>query len=125
MISIHERFEPIGLLMGGGSGLFHFSWVIPGIGAAIICGMVFWSAMRTADGAVRRSFLLGGAFFFGGALGLEMISGAVLDQYGHLRPYTILYHIEEIFEAVGMVFIFGAGLRDVAMRFQITPTTVA
>jgi hypothetical protein len=57
--------------------------------------------------------------FFGGAFGLEMLSGAVLSAYGHQSLYTILYHIEELFEAVGIIFIFSAGLKDLLQQSSL------
>lgn len=112
-ISIRECLEPLGESLGGGSGLLQFAWVIPGFVAAVLVITVFVSAMRSAAPAVRRDFALGAAFFFGGVLGMEMISGAVLSEFGHRRPYTLLYQIEELFEAVGMTLIARAGLKDV------------
>lgn len=113
MVSIHERLGGLGQDMGGGDGFLHFAWVIPGMMAAALLIGVFSLAIRSADLSVRRDFILGIVCFFGGALVLEMVTGAVLSAYGHHKPYTVLYHIEEIFEAVGVIFILSAGLKDV------------
>ncbi len=118
MVSIHERLDGLGHDMGGGDGFLHFAWVIPGMIAAALLIVVFGLAIRSADWSVRRDFILGIVFFFGGALVLEMITGAVLSSYGHHKPYTVLYHIEEIFEAVGVIFILSAALKDVIHQFS-------
>ncbi|KIN70906.1 Multidrug resistance protein (Efflux pump/antiporter) [Sulfitobacter noctilucae] len=111
-ISIHERFGALGQALGGGSGLLHFAWVIPGIIAAAGLVLIFWTAMRSAAPVVRRDFALGLALFFGGAVGLEMVSGWVLSNFGHRRPYTLLYHLEEMCEAAGIILIGRAALKD-------------
>ncbi|MFG6574161.1 hypothetical protein ACGYLO_21600, partial [Sulfitobacter sp. 1A13353] len=119
MISIHERLEVLGRDMGGGSGFLHFAWVVPGMIVAAILLLVFVLTIRSATASARRSFILGIVLFFGGAFGLEMLSGAVLSAYGHQSLYTILYHIEELFEAVGIIFIFSAGLKDLLQQSSL------
>ena len=119
MISIHERLEVLGRDMGGGSGFLHFAWVIPGMIVAAILLLVFVLTIRSATASARRSFILGIVLFFGGAFGLEMLSGAVLSAYGHQSLYTILYHIEELFEAVGIIFIFSAGLKGLLQQSSV------
>ena len=48
-----------------------------------------------------------------------MLSGAVLSAYGHQSLYTILYHIEELFEAVGIIFILSAGLKGLLQQSSV------
>lgn len=91
---------------------------------ALLIG-VFGLAIRSADAPVRRDFILGIVFFFGGALVLEMMTGAVLSTYGHYKPYTALYHIEEICEAVGVIFILSAALKDVICQSSRKPLAKA
>ncbi|MFG6535271.1 hypothetical protein ACGYK5_15680 [Sulfitobacter sp. 1A16787] len=125
MVGIHERLEGLGHNMGGGDGFLHFAWVIPGmIVGALLIG-VFGLAIRSADAPVRRDFILGIVFFFGGALVLEMMTGAVLSGYGHYKPYTALYHIEEFCEAVGVIFILSAALKDVICQSSRKPLAKA
>jgi|TARA_R100001440_G_scaffold11088_7_gene19900 succinate-acetate transporter protein len=119
MIGIHERLEVLGRDMGGGNGFLHFAWIVPGMIAAAILLMVFALTIRSATASARRSFILGIVLFFGGAFGLEMLGGAVLSAYGHQSLYTILYHIEELFEAVGIVFILSAGLKDLLQQSSV------
>ena len=112
LAGIHERFGALGEALGGGAGFLHFAWVIPGFLAAAAVIGVFWTAFRDAAPPVRRAFLLGIGLFFFGALVLEMIGGAVYEASGHRRPYAYVYHLEEILEAVGMIFVLSAGLKD-------------
>lgn len=111
-MSFHEKLDPLGEALGGGSGLLRFAWVIPGSLAALVIVAVFIVAFRSATGPVRKDILTGIALFFGGALGVEMLSGAWLSEFGHRRPYTLLYHLEEALEAVGIVFVARGALRD-------------
>lgn len=112
-MSFHEKLDPLGESLGGGSGFLQFAWVIPGSVIALIVIGIFVNALRSTARDVQRDLMMGVAFFFGGALGMEMISGAWLSAFGHHRPYTLLYHIEETFEALGIIFIARAALKDI------------
>lgn len=114
MISIHERLEVVGLTMGGGSGFLHFAWVIPGMIVAAVLLAIFTLTIQSASASARRGFALGIAMFFGGAFGLEMVSGAILSSYGPYGFYAAFYHVEELLEAVGMVFILCAALKELS-----------
>ena len=122
MISLHERFGALGRTLGGGQGVLHFAWLVPGFIAMAIILAIFFIALRSAARIVRMEILIGVLLFFGGAVGFEMISGAVLSKYGHQDTYTLLYHIEEMMEAIGMTFILSAGLKDIIRNTETQGT---
>jgi hypothetical protein len=68
-------------------------------------------------------FLLAGATFVGGAIGMEMVSGAHIDAGGSDRTYTVLVYIEESLEITGVaVFAYAlmAYLGSIADSILIT-----
>ena len=112
LVALHERLDPLGRSWGYGSGFTHFAWVIPGLIAAAGCVLVVGAhALRLP--AAPRAYLLGGVgFLFAGAIGLEMVSGANLAANGHTKAYVMIYHVEELFEAIGAALLLCAPLSD-------------
>jgi hypothetical protein len=60
------------------------------------------------DARVRRLFATAAATYAGGALGLEMLGGAVLQRYGDRALYVLVATAEETFELVGTVLFLYA-----------------
>lgn len=59
LASLHERMDPIGQALGGGSGALHFAWVVPGaVAGAVVLGLVGWLAL-VAPAPMRRDLVLG------------------------------------------------------------------
>lgn len=112
LATFHERLEPVGEAMGGGDGLFHFSWVVPGMAISLAILMAFTIAVAKLDG-YARNYLAGGiGLFFLGAIGLELAGGHVLDAHGYGVTYVLLNHLEEGLEALGSTFLLAAGIAD-------------
>jgi len=107
-ISVHERLTaPMHLLLGGGSGFFYFPWVIPYMIVVALFLLVYWKFIIDLTPTIRKLFLMAGAIYVGGALGMEMISGFYSDVYGYDWTYELLATIEEVGEMLGIViFIY-------------------
>jgi hypothetical protein len=102
--SLHERFlDPLGRQVGGGAGALTFAWVIPGAVLAVVAGLALVRTTRVLPGATRRRLGLALGVFVAGALGVEMISGAVLDERGHDRVYLAVTTVEEALELAGVL----------------------
>lgn len=115
LASLHERLEGIGRAAGGGG--LAFAWVLPGA----VLGLVVLAAMavlaRHLRGAARWRLVVGVAVLLGSALGLETVTGLVLDAGdGTTRGYVVLVHVEELLEAVGAVLILAAPLPMLSWR---------
>jgi len=91
----------------GTSGLFHFAWVIPGaIGVAVI-GCYFLPFLMRLPRRTAVLFAASGAVYVGGALGMEMIGGAMAEAYGKQSlAYVIAFVVEEGLEMAGLTCFF-------------------
>jgi len=116
---LHERFGDVGADLTNGAsagGLLHFTWVVPGfLGACLIVLAVVQLTRRLRTHA-RRQLTFGIALFLGGALGLEMISGVVLEAVGDGLAYALVTGLEELLEMLGVVVILRGMLQLVEVR---------
>jgi len=86
------------------SGMFYFSWVIPG---AVLVGVVavlylrfVWSLARPT----RAGFVATAVLFLGGALGMEMIGAWQASSHGmDSLTYALLATCEEFLEMASIV----------------------
>lgn len=126
--SIHEKIS--GMLSGmiETSGLFNFVWVIPAMVACTI-GLVFYIPfIRSFPPRLRTYLILSAATFLTGAIGMEMLGGAVFEQSEDAWQsfsYRSLVTIEEALEG-GAVILFIAvlvtyGTSTGAIRSPIVP----
>ena len=118
-VSFHEvLIDPVRNLVNG-SGIFHFAWVIPGAIGVFALGLYFLPFLLRLPRRVSWLFVASGALYVGGALGLEMVGGAMADAFGTASPaYIAAFVVEEGLEIAGLtafllsLFAF-IGARDV------------
>lgn len=100
-VSLHERYlEPVGQRLDGAP---HFAWVLPGL---LIAAGLAAALGRLVVGLPRRPRLLllvGGAVFVLGAVGLETVSGVVLERWGDGGGYLAVTTAEEALEMTGVL----------------------
>ena len=87
------------------TGFFYYDWVIPGSLFVIAVGLAYSRFLQHLPRPTRRQFLLAGALYVGGALGMEMVSGFYIDSYGldNRAVLAVLNGIEEAAEMFGLV----------------------
>ena len=108
LTSLHERLQPLGVHLGGGSGLTYAAWLIPGLFfAAVVIGAVATLAVRVPT-RPRRLLPLGLALLIGGAFLLESAGNAVLEAVGPSTRYAVFLIAEEMAEACGAVLLLAA-----------------
>jgi hypothetical protein len=100
---LHEiLIEPLRRRLGAG-GLLYFTWVVPGFAAVAVLGAVFVRFLLHLDRRSLVLFVAAGAMFVGGALGMELIGGALAESNGlDSLPYTAAMTCEEVLELLGM-----------------------
>ncbi|MHA7871430.1 MAG: hypothetical protein ACX939_03680 [Hyphococcus sp.] len=102
--AIGPMYEVFGL-----TGYFTFGWVIP---AALLLALfvIFYAPfLRKLPRRTAGLFILAGAIYVGGAMGLEMVSGKVLPLGGREGGlYVLITAIEEVMEIVGLTVFFVA-----------------
>ena len=125
MCSIHEMLSTIRPLLNAG-GLFYFTWVIPGLIFVVIFVALFWRFIQSLPRKTRNLFLISGAIYVGGAIGIEMIGGYHSEAYGEDTPlYSLITTIEESMEMLGIVLFIYALLSYITsylktVNFQVS-----
>jgi hypothetical protein len=92
------------------SGFLMFAWVVP---AAVVCLLGLAAAtpfLLRLPGRVRMLMLLSAVLFLGGAVGMEMVGGKILSDFGgdaSVLPYRWAVAVEEGLEGLGvLVFLY-------------------
>jgi hypothetical protein len=121
------------------SGFTYFFWVVPAAAFVLIFVLTYLRFLVRLPKQTRRLFLVAGALFVVGALGMEMLSARIISEYGReaWRSVSGIPKIvvglqtsaEELLEMLGMVtFIYallayvGAYIGEVTVR---VPSTAA
>ena len=89
-------------------GWLYFQWVLIGVPLTLIIALAYFKFIVHLPTKTRNLFILAGALFVGGALGLEILAGhrESLNPDSNLI-YKLITTIEELWEKLGvMVFIY-------------------
>ena len=108
-ISLHEQLiHPLRKLLNA-TGIFYYTWVIPGLMLVTVVVLIYWKFVQELPPKIKHLFFLSAIFYVGGAIGMEMINGYYSYLYdSEMFVYEILVTIEEFFEMLGVaVFIYG------------------
>lgn len=104
--SLHEKLmTPIQNLLGDNMpGYFYFAWVIPALAGVVILAIFFLKFLWSLPKKTGIGFTLAGIVYVGGAIGMELVSGAYARQFG-LDNFTfnLLATVEETLEMNGVV----------------------
>jgi len=120
--AIHEMFNRIGhALPIPRHGLISAPWVIFGVAITLVVAFGYLKFLAHLPTATRWRFMLAGACFIGGALGVEMLSAAVEDALGlGMQPpgwdqkgdfpmeYMWYVLVEESMENLGVILFIDA-----------------
>ena len=103
---LHERLSRVVDQTIGGSGVFHFAWVIPfGLLAVLGLGLLV-PFLRSLGRRTLHLALASAALYLCGAVGMEMLAGLVVEEQGQqVFIYRLLTNLEEGLE-VGGVLLF-------------------
>lgn len=125
---IHEKIiEPMRVVLGGDNlGAFYFAWVVPGIVLVMVLAVVFLRFWWNLPARTRLQFLVAGALFLSGAIGVELLNGKYAEIYGKADPwYKMLSTVEEVLEMVGVIAFVKALIDYLATEYrklEISPT---
>jgi hypothetical protein len=89
-------------------GWLYFQWVLIGIPVTLIIVFTYLKFLAHLPTKTKNLFILAGALYIGGALGLEIVAGhqESLDVYNQFL-YKLFTTIEELWEKLGvLVFIY-------------------
>ncbi len=108
MLMLHERLiEPVRTALDT-SGAFYYAWVIPYGVALVVFLLVYLRFLMLLPKKTAALFVIAGALFVAGAIGLEMFGGMQAEAHGKDNvAYVALQTVEEILEMVGIaLFLF-------------------
>ena len=101
--------EGVSNFMGRNSiGFMEIGWIIPGAIFVLIAGLAFAPFILNLPSRTRLLFIIAGALFLTGALGLEVVESLLLGDWDfQATPVLISNHLQELFELLGVsVFIY-------------------
>ena len=106
---IHEMLtRPTSQLFDFG-GVLYFSWVVPAGILMLVFGVVYLRFLRALPAETRNLFLLSGAVFLLGSLGMESVSALFATQHGKASvAYGLATSAEEFLEMAGIVIFLKA-----------------
>ena len=129
--SIHERLAiPVRKSLGT-SGLLFYAWVIPyGVGLTVFLGL-YTPFLISLPRRTAFLFILSGAIYVSGAIGLEMLGGKQADLLGgswHAVTqdafYVLLSTCEELCEMLGIAVFVYAILSHMTREFDSVTITM-
>jgi hypothetical protein len=109
------------------NSMIEMSWAVPGLVVAMLVGLLYLKFLFSLPAAIAIHFIIAGAIFIGGAIGVELATEPFLynDELDTLA-YNLWTPVEEGMEMGGVIF-FLAGLFDYLkstfqMEFSATAT---
>jgi len=119
---LHERFDPVVREhFGITEGIFYFGWVVVAIPVLLLIALIFARFFFNIDKSVRYIFLLAGLVYVSGGLGMEMVSGLYMSEYGTAdRTYALLSLIEESLEISGVIILIYAQTKLLTLKQNLT-----
>lgn len=98
------------------SGYLYFAWIIPAVCCLIVLGVYIRRFLFELPKNTRWLFLIGGAVFVSGAVGMEAIGSNIFSTTKGQKTmaYNVLATVEEAFEMLGLLIFFYALLAYIA-----------
>ena len=78
-VMFHEMLNTLMGLLIPAKGAFYFAWVIPALVLVVFLAMLFAGFVWSLPARTRWLFLVAGAMYVGGAVGMEMVAGEIFD----------------------------------------------
>ncbi|WP_375750690.1 hypothetical protein [Vibrio sp. HN007] len=118
--AFHEMFvHPVRDAMGA-SGIFYFAWVIPYGVLALILAATYLKFYLGLASNMKKLFALAATLFFCGAIGFELLGGALADSTGEdTLIYSISYTCEETLEMLGIATLIYALSKYISQTFPV------
>ena len=118
MLGFHERLiEPTRSVLNA-SGLLFYAWVVPYAVGVVVFLAVYLRFLFRLPRRTAVLFVIAGAIFVGGAIGMEMLGGLCFEVSGSKNLlYVGLQTIEEILEMAGIVVFMYAIADWMVTRF--------
>lgn len=97
-----------------------FSWALPGIVVVAIVGVAYLKFLTSLPPAIAIRFMMSGAVFVGGAIGVELATEPYLyDDALDTMAYNLWTPVEEGMEMGGVIMFLSALLDYLSSRFKM------
>lgn len=115
---LHELSIPPLRHLFNPTGALYYPWIVPaGICVALLL-LGYWKFLTRLPARTRWLFLVAGAVFVGGAIGVEAVSGKHASLHGEENlTYHLIITVEELFEMSGLVLFIYALLDYISRQF--------
>jgi len=101
------------------SGYFNYPWVIPAMLFVLVFIIFFFKFWRNLPQKTRLLFLISGALYISGVIGIELISGKYAELHGEQNLiYNMIIMIEEFLEMAGCLCFIYTLLRYIEEHIQ-------
>lgn len=127
MTVLHEQLIKPMRAIAGAEGFFYFAWVIPGLIAMALFGILYLFFFLHLDKKFKWLFFISLGIYIGGVIGGEMLSGYYAASLGQKNiTYATVASLEESIEMIGCSFIIYSLLEYIkhylpeGMIFKIT-----
>lgn len=100
----------------GVSGILHFAWIVPAIPMVGLFALAYARFLLSLPRSTSLAFVLAGALFVGGAIGMEMVSGYLVTTHQGALRYAVAMILEETLEITGLCLFLAALIRYAAAR---------
>ena len=123
--ALHERLiEPVRDLLDAGGPLL-FAWVVPGAIAVAALAAVVARPVLALPRPAQPAIVAGALVYVTGALGVEVVGGAVASRAGETSVlYQVVVHVEETLETAGLVLLLWGLTALLALAPQFTAAAV-
>ncbi len=118
---LHERWSFLIREYYRPTGILHDAWLIPYLVLLVVFAIYFWPFVWKLPSDTRNRFILAGAVFIGGAVGMEFVEGYYESYHGTWvdSRYAFMAGVEEISEMIGMTMFIDAALRHLDLRLGV------
>ena len=115
LLAIHElSMVPVRRAFGITGGPLFFAWVIPAVLFLVLLAITYARFLIALPQPSRRSFLIAGFVYVGGALGMELVGSAYFTTHSNDVVYGVIATVEEMGEMAGMALFILALLDHLA-----------
>lgn len=122
---IHDRLNDEIRTAFGLTGLFYYGWVIPYGIAVIVFVFTFSGFLLRLPQKTMWRFIISGAIYVTGAIGIEMVSAIIAQASGSgTLSYRLTTTVEESFEMIGIALFIYALLMHISDRYQRLRVTI-
>ena len=99
------------------SGVLYYGWLVPAFAVIAVMLGAFWNFTRRLQPATHVLMALAAVLYFGGAVGMEMVSGYYHAHVGRANlVYGLLVVVEESLEMFGATALLEALLTELRAR---------